>query len=71
MFQDEPIAQLDMVQSISEIANTIQQGKPLLYNVHFPKGQKNIPILTKIWFNDQQICANSESEYRICYKNAL
>jgi len=61
MFQNEPVAQLIMVQSISEIANTIQQGKPLLYHVHFLKGQP-IPRLTKIWFNDQQICPNPEGE---------
>lgn len=51
----EPVAQLQLARSIQESVQAVQQGKSLLYHVHFPLGQP-IPRLTKILFNNQQIC---------------
>ncbi|KAG5330455.1 GD protease, partial [Acromyrmex heyeri] len=53
----EPVAELQLARSIQESVQAVQQGKSLLYHVHFPLGQP-IPRLTKILFNNQQICPN-------------
>ncbi|XP_024871500.1 uncharacterized protein LOC112454375 [Temnothorax curvispinosus] len=56
--KNEPVARLEIEQPVEEANQTVQQDRPLLYHVHFPLGQA-IPRLTKIWFNNEQLCPNS------------
>ncbi|XP_071564067.1 ovochymase-2-like [Temnothorax nylanderi] len=58
--KNEPVARLEIEQPVEEANQTVQQDRPLLYHVHFPLRQA-IPRLTKIWFNDEQLCPNSET----------
>ncbi|XP_029666353.1 serine protease gd-like isoform X2 [Formica exsecta] len=50
------VGQLELAQSKEESVRIVQQGRPLLYHIHFPLRQPN-PLLTGIWFNNQQYCS--------------
>ncbi|XP_050459471.1 serine protease gd-like isoform X2 [Cataglyphis hispanica] len=50
------VGQLELAQSKEESVRIVQQGRPLLYHIRFPLRQP-IPLLTGIWFNDQQYCS--------------
>ncbi|GAB1861507.1 Serine protease gd [Camponotus japonicus] len=47
---------LKVAQSKEEFVWMDQRDKPLLYHIHFPLPQPT-PLLTGIWFNDQQYCS--------------
>jgi len=53
-----------LAQSIKESILAVQQGRPLLYHVYFPFDE-NFPILSAIWFNNQQYCLDPEGEYHL------
>lgn len=61
MFQNY-VGQLELAQSKEESVRIVQQGRPLLYHIRFPLRQP-IPLLTGIWFNDQQYCSGPRGEY--------
>ncbi|XP_071653494.1 uncharacterized protein [Temnothorax longispinosus] len=58
---EQPVEEADQEDSVQLSDETVQQDRPLLYHVHFPLGQA-IPRLTEIWFNDEQLCPNSETK---------
>ncbi|XP_032683410.1 serine protease gd-like [Odontomachus brunneus] len=49
------LGQLKLAQSKEDSVQTVQQGRPLLYHIHFPL-RRPIPLLTDIWFNNQVYC---------------
>ncbi|XP_011867331.1 PREDICTED: serine protease gd-like isoform X2 [Vollenhovia emeryi] len=51
---------LELVRSIKDSIEAIQHGRSLLYRVNFPS-EDNFPIVSEIWFNNQQYCLNSEA----------
>ncbi|XP_011859650.1 PREDICTED: serine protease gd-like [Vollenhovia emeryi] len=46
---------LELARSIRESVQAIEQDKPLLYHVYFPS-DVTFPMLSTIWFNNQQYC---------------
>ncbi|XP_011867323.1 PREDICTED: proclotting enzyme-like isoform X2 [Vollenhovia emeryi] len=51
---------LELLRSIKNSIQAIQQGRPLLYRVNFPTGE-NFPIVSAIWFNNHQYCLDSKA----------
>ncbi|XP_011867332.1 PREDICTED: chymotrypsin-C-like [Vollenhovia emeryi] len=51
----QPVARVEIAPPVEETIRAAQQGRPLLYHIYFPKNQA-IPRVTKIWFNDHQLC---------------
>ncbi|XP_029163174.1 serine protease gd-like isoform X2 [Nylanderia fulva] len=58
------VGQLELAQSKEESVRTVQQGRPLLYHLHFPLRQP-LPLLTGLWFNHQQYCSGSRATGQI------
>ncbi|XP_011867326.1 PREDICTED: transmembrane protease serine 9-like [Vollenhovia emeryi] len=46
--------QLDTAQPLGDALEGVKQGGSLLYHIHFKT--ETIPTLTKLWFNDRQLC---------------
>lgn len=55
------VGRLELAQSKEDSVRAVQQGRPLLYYIHFPLSRP-IPLLTGIWFNDQQYCMGPRGE---------
>ncbi|EZA54024.1 hypothetical protein DMN91_000272 [Ooceraea biroi] len=50
------VGKLELAQSKEESVEAVQRGLPLLYRIHFPL-HRPIPLLTGIWFNNEQYCS--------------
>ncbi|XP_011882333.1 PREDICTED: serine protease gd-like [Vollenhovia emeryi] len=59
VFQKENF-RLELAHSIKEFIEAVQQGRPLLYHVYFPS-DVDFPILSALWFNNQQYCLDPKS----------
>ncbi|XP_024871469.1 serine protease gd-like isoform X3 [Temnothorax curvispinosus] len=63
---------LELAQSVSKSVQAVQQGRPLLYHIYFPRVE-NMPLLlmsnyqisiSGIWFNNLQYCQGFEGSNR-------
>lgn len=61
MFQ-RYVGKLELAQSKEDSVRAVEQGRPLLYHIHFPLRQP-IPVLTGLWFNNQLYCTGPRGEY--------
>ncbi|XP_072748640.1 serine protease gd isoform X1 [Anoplolepis gracilipes] len=58
------VGELELAESKEESVRIVQQGGPLLYHIHFPLRQP-IPLLTGLWFNNQQYCSGPRAAGQI------
>ncbi|EFN78256.1 hypothetical protein EAI_01589 [Harpegnathos saltator] len=49
------VGQLKLAQSKEDSVQAVQEGRPLLYHIHFPL-RRPIPLVTEILFNNQVYC---------------
>ncbi|XP_012221794.1 serine protease gd-like isoform X2 [Linepithema humile] len=58
------VGRLELAQSKEESVRVVQQGKPLLYHIHFPVSQP-FPLLTGLIFNGQVYCSGLRAMGRV------
>ncbi|XP_036145161.1 transmembrane protease serine 11C isoform X2 [Monomorium pharaonis] len=63
-FGTEDDFQLKLARTLYDTIRAVRQGKPLLYRIYYPS-HKPIPTVSAIWFNDEQICLDLDSNGNI------